>query len=87
MRDVPLHASQKDASEQPEGRRAVGTAQGSQQGTELTEWHLVFRNVSAAYQPEWRRVSKIATTPKSALSVQGEGVSNDHESAQQPEGR
>ena len=56
----------------------MDTAQGSQQGTELTEGHRAFRNVPAVYPLEERGVAKIAPTPKRTLSVQGEGVSSDH---------
>lgn len=65
----------------------MDTVQGSQQGTELTEGHRACRNVPAVYELEGRRVARIAPTPKRTLSVQGEGVSSDHESAQQPKGR
>ena len=71
----------KEGIEQSEGRRALGTAQGSQQSTELTEGHRAFRNVLSAYHAGGRRMDRMAQTTKRTPNIQGEGISSDHESA------
>ena len=66
MRDVPLQASQKETSEQPEGRRAVGTAQGRQKGTEYSEMCLLPTNVSFCQLQFWNQVTSAVTYDKAS---------------------